>query len=65
MGRPATDNDSQLAIRVPGDWLTRADALAPLVARPGILVTRSDVLRAAMARGLDALEAERKGKAKR
>lgn len=62
MPRPPSANDTQIAIRLPNDWIDRADALVPLVSRPGITVTRSDVLRAALAKGLDALEAEtRKG----
>ncbi len=63
MPRPASSNDTQIAIRLPNDWLERADALVPFVSRPGIAITRSDVLRAALAKGLDALEKERPGPA--
>ena len=58
MPRAPTENSIQIAVRVPPAWLERADALAPTIARPGIAATRTDVLRAALARGLDALEQE-------
>jgi len=51
-------SDTQVAIRVPREWLDRASHLVPGLSRPGIEVTRSDVLRAALAKGLDALEAD-------
>jgi len=58
MPRPPSGNDTQVAIRLPNEWIERADALMAPLSRPGIQVSRSDVLRAALARGLDALEAE-------
>jgi len=58
MARPAMSSDTQVAIRVPREWLDRASHLVPGLSRPGIEVTRSDVLRAALAKGLDALEAD-------
>jgi hypothetical protein len=64
VARPPSENSSQIAIRLPEEWLTRADALAPWITRPGIAATRSDVLRAAIARGLESLEAERATDAK-
>ena len=58
--RAPSGNDSAVAIRVPDAWLKRADDLRSFLAsRPGIELTRSDILRAALARGLEALEAER------
>ncbi|MBK6461912.1 MAG: hypothetical protein IPF92_12985 [Myxococcales bacterium] len=48
----------QIAIRVPAEWLEEAERLAAKMARPGMTSTRSDVLRAAIAKGLDALRAE-------
>lgn len=57
MPRPPSDT-VQIAIRVPADWLERADRLIPHVARPGVAATRTDVFRAAIARGLDSFEAE-------
>jgi hypothetical protein len=43
---------------VPSEWLEEAERLAAKMARPGMTSTRSDVLRAAIAKGLDALRAE-------
>lgn len=63
MPRPPSDS-SQVAIRLLNAWLRRADALIPYLARPGIAVTRTDVLRAAIAKGLDAFEAETKPRGK-
>ncbi len=59
MARPATANDTPVSLRLPDVWLKRADALIEFLSKPGIGVTRSDVLRSAIARGLDAIEAER------
>lgn len=60
--RPSSGNDSATALRLPDAWLRRAEALRDFLGSklgPGGEVTRSDVLRAALARGLEALEAER------
>jgi hypothetical protein len=62
MPRPPSSNDVQVAIRLPAEWLARADALLPTLGPPGVTLTRSDALRAALARGLDALEADRDAK---
>jgi predicted DNA-binding protein len=58
--RPKSGNDEQVALRLPKEWTERADRLRDrgVIAEPGVGVTRSDVLRAAISRGLDALEAE-------
>jgi len=58
MPRPPSDNSTQVAPRMPAAWIKRADALIPKIARPGINATRTDVMRAALARGLSALEDE-------
>jgi hypothetical protein len=61
--RAPSGNDSSIALRVPEAWLKRADALRTfLSSRPGIELSRSDILRAALARGLEALEVERDAK---
>jgi hypothetical protein len=60
--RPASPNDSSIALRLPEGWLKRAENLIEFLSTPGIAVTRSDVLRAALARGLEALEADRDGR---
>lgn len=56
-------SDAQLVLRVPSNFLRRADALRPKLAQnPGLLmvgrVTRSAVMRLALARGLAELERE-------
>lgn len=49
----------QVALRIPESWITRADRLAErLTMTPEIPVNRTAVLRAAMGKGLDAMEAE-------
>ena len=63
MPRKPSENTSQVALRLPEAWLERCDALAPALSIPGISATRTDVLRAAIARGLDELEADAKEKA--
>jgi hypothetical protein len=57
MPRPPS-NAVQIALRIPKPWLEQADALAPLLSRPGFEASRSDALRAAMAKGLETLSAE-------
>jgi hypothetical protein len=56
--RPKSDS-VQLAVRIPAPWLERLDALIPWLAQPGVATTRTDAIRAALAVGLDALEAKR------
>ena len=58
--RPVTDDpDVSTSIRLPGSLLTRADALAGMLpGPPGSKLTRSGVIRAALDRGLAALEAD-------
>jgi hypothetical protein len=55
--RPKTDT-LQLAVRIPRAWLARLDALVPKIAQAGVQTTRTDAIRAALAKGLDALEAQ-------
>jgi hypothetical protein len=48
-------------LRLPGEFLTRADKLCAKIGKdPMLRVTRSTVLKMAIARGLDALEQEYK-----
>lgn len=49
---------TQIAMRLPTDWVSRVDALAQKFSRPGITVSRSEALRAVMIKGLEVLEAE-------
>lgn len=65
VGRPPTGNDEQIAIRVSKDDLARAERLQDRLAPPGVSVNRSDVLRAALRRGLDVLESEHAAPAKK
>jgi hypothetical protein len=63
--RKPSGNDSSVAIRIPDAWLKRAEALREFLAsRPGIELTKSDILRICIARGLEAIEAERDAAAK-
>jgi hypothetical protein len=55
--RPKTDT-LQLAVRIPRAWLARLDALIPRIAQAGVQTTRTDAIRAALAKVLDALEAQ-------
>ena len=65
MPRAATGNDTPVAIRVPAAWLERAEGLrAFLTSRPGLELSKSDILRMCIARGLEAIEAERDAAAK-
>jgi uncharacterized membrane protein len=48
----------QTPLRIPKEWVAEADELAKLMARPGFSSTRSEVLRAAIAKGLAVLRAE-------
>ena len=51
----------QIAIRIPAACLQQADDLVPLLERPGFQTTRSDVLRAAIIRGLEVMREELEG----
>jgi len=46
----------QTAIRVPVEWMPRLRAIAGRLSRPGIPLTASDAMRAAIAEGLVVLE---------
>jgi hypothetical protein len=60
MPRPQSENTTQVAYKIPDAWVDRADALAAALSRPGFApVTRTDILRNALGRGLAALEEER------
>lgn len=52
-------SEAQTALRLPGEFLKRADRLCARIGKdPMLRVTRSTVLKMAIGRGLDALEAE-------
>jgi hypothetical protein len=56
--RRPSGNDVQRSIRFPEEWLRRAEALIPSLAKPGIALATSDVLRACLLRGLESFEGE-------
>jgi predicted DNA-binding protein len=61
---PSEDRDSeaghlQTAVRLPQATVQRVDDLAKKMSQPGLNVSRSEALRVALHRGLDALEAEK------
>jgi hypothetical protein len=58
MPRSKSDKDSQVTIVLSGDWLEQAQRIAEARSEPGLAVTRADVLRIAIRRGLDFLQAE-------
>jgi hypothetical protein len=61
MLRKTKPSGAQTALRLPEEFLKRADRLcAKLAKEPMMRVTRSTVLKMAIARGLDALEQEYK-----
>lgn len=64
MPRPKSDKDSQVTIVLPGAWLEEAQQIASAKSEPGLVITRSDVIRMALRRGLDSLTAD-ESKAKR
>jgi hypothetical protein len=55
MPRPKSDKDSQVTIVLPGGWLDEAQQIADARSEPGLVVTRSDIIRMALRRGLDEL----------
>jgi hypothetical protein len=56
--RPKSENDRQVTIKLPRAAVAQADELAGRMASPGVHVTRTDALRAAVLRGLAALVEE-------
>jgi hypothetical protein len=65
MPRPASPNGSSVTLRLRETYLERADALVAFLSERaglGVALTRSDVLRAAIAQGLEVLEAQRDAK---
>jgi hypothetical protein len=59
MRKKPTVSEAQTALRLPGEFLARADRLCAKISKdPMMRVTRSAVLKMAIGRGLDALETE-------
>lgn len=67
VGRPKTDNTEQIVVRVPKDLRDRLKALIPSLALaiPGVSVTETDVIRAALLRGVEALETQTKSRGRK
>jgi hypothetical protein len=58
-GMPRPPSDSvQVAIRIPAGWIAEADELAQKLSRPGLEISRTDAIRAAIARGFEVLREE-------
>jgi hypothetical protein len=57
---PPTKDTVQITFRIPTSWLAEADAIAKAISSPGFEATRTDALRAAIARGIEAFKAEGK-----
>ena len=60
MPRPKGENDAQASFTLPGAWLDEINDLADTLSQPGAKRTRSDVMRMALRRGIDALRTEAK-----
>lgn len=54
------ENTTQTAVRLPDSWLERLDKIAERMSQPGITLTRTEALRAAIFRGIEQLEGEGK-----
>lgn len=52
--------DLKISLRITDDFLPRLDALAERLSPAGVALSRSDAVRAALSKGLDAFEAESK-----
>jgi hypothetical protein len=58
--RPKGPNDAVTSLNCPADWLDQAQEVADSMSREtGVSVSRADVLRLAVKRGLDVMMAER------
>lgn len=58
MPRTKSDNDYQVAFKVPVAWLGTADEIVSRRSVGGFTTTRTEVLRAALKTGLECLELE-------
>ena len=63
--RPKSPNVVQVTVLVSEDVSDRAEALGERMAPAGVTLSRAEVLRAAILRGLDALEGEHPPEGKR
>jgi hypothetical protein len=56
--RPKSPNIVQVTVLIPSEVSDRAEALGARMAPAGVTLSRAEVLRAAILRGLDVLEGE-------
>jgi hypothetical protein len=57
--RPKSANDTVTSLNCPGEWLERVQQLADTTSRRvGATIARADMLRKALLRGIEELEAE-------
>jgi hypothetical protein len=52
--------DARVTLRIPRAWVDEANALAEAMSQDGIIITQSDVLRAAIYQGLAVLRKPRR-----
>ncbi len=62
--KPTDPPGISVSVRFPNETISRTDKLAERMERPGISVSRSGMLRAALLRGLEKLEADKNGRAR-
>jgi hypothetical protein len=58
MPRPKSEKDVQVTLALSSEWLEEAQRIAEARSEPGLNITRADVLRMSLRRGLDLLAAE-------
>ncbi len=56
MPRPPSREAVQISFRLSREWIARADDIAAQMGRPGLKMTRTSVLRMALAEGLTRIE---------
>jgi hypothetical protein len=58
MPRQRSPSAVTISLHVPPEWCRRADPVATKMSRPGLEMRRADVLRMALAHGLELMERE-------
>jgi|HubBroStandDraft_1064217.scaffolds.fasta_scaffold03693_4 predicted DNA-binding protein len=53
----SSEEQQQISVMLPVNWVERLDVMAEKLSEPGATSTRADVLRMAIRRGLEVLEA--------
>jgi hypothetical protein len=65
MPRPKGENTEQLVVRVSPELRASLEAIRPLIGAKGVSVTFTDAIRAALERGVEAIQADQKTTRKR